>query len=397
MSEPAHAHGAEPFRRATNLELFLDLVFVFAVTQLATLLSHDPTLAGLGRGLLASWLVWWLWSQFAWAGTAVDVEKNTGAQVIVLATIPAALLMTVALPEAYHGHGAPFGAAYLLVQAAAIAIMGRQMWPHPERRATFLRYAVVAGAGPLLVAIGGLAPEHVRPLVWFAAAIVGIGGALLSGWRRERDPARQQWIIDPGHFSERHGLFMIICLGEVLVAAGATAFGLGDPIATAPGLVAGGFLACVLWWLYFAFIPRVTEHALAQRKPHERGTVARDLFSFGHFPIVFGIIALAVVVKHVVKHPSDPLALADRVALAISVGCVIGGFIGIHWQYNRGVAWERPLVGALAIAASVLAGPHAPGWALLVLVGLLLLVMHAFTVRRLERRLAEGRARTGEP
>ena len=392
--EPSHA-GLDVFRRATNLELFLDLAFVFAVTQLATLISHDLTLAGAGRGLLVSWLIWWLWSQFAWAGTTVDVERNRGAQIIVLATIPPALLMGVALPDAFHSTGAPFGAAYLLVQLAALLIQGREMWPHREQRTTFLGYAALAGIGPLLVAVGGATGERARWVVWVVATLAGIGGALLSGRRRAQQDAGA-WVIDPGHFSERHALFVIICLGEVLVAAGATAFGRDDPLSTAPGVLACAFVACVLWWTYFAYIPKVAEHALAREPPERRGRVARDMFSFGHFPMVFGIIAFAVVAKHVVKDPAPALPLPDLSLLLVAIAAIVGGFMAIHFLNNRGIASERPLALVLIGALTLGVGPFLPGAALVALVGAALLAMHAITVLRLATRLAEGRARMGE-
>lgn len=384
--------SAESFRRATNLELFLDLAFVFAVTQIAGLLAHDLTLAGFGRGLLVAWLTWWLWSQFAWAGTTVDLEKNVGAQLLVLATIPAALLMAVGLPDAYHHTGFVFGGGYLLVQAAALVIQGREMWPNPKRRSTFLRYSGLASIGPVLVAAGGCAPEGLRAPFWAAAAVFGIVGALFSGAGR-RAPSAMGWVIDPGHFSERHALFVIICLGEVLVAAGATAFAGNDALRTGPGLVVAVFVACILWWMYFAYVPRVSEHALARTDERSRGTVARDLFSFGHFPMVFGIIAFAVVVKHVVFDPTRLLHHGDLWILATSLTTTIGGFMAFHFMYNRGVAIERPLALAALLVLVLWGGRHLPGALLLTAVGAVLLVMHAVTMRWMERRLAEGELR----
>lgn len=384
---------SESFRRATNLELFLDLAFVFAVTQIAALLAHDLTLAGFGRGLLVAWLTWWLWSQFAWAGTTVDLEKNVGAQLLVLATIPAALLMAVGLPDAYHHTGFVFGGGYLLVQATALVIQGREMWPDRRRRRTFLRYAGLASIGPVLVAAGGCAPEALRVPIWAGAAAFGIVGALFSGSDRDSQSS-MGWVIDPGHFSERHALFIIICLGEVLVAAGATAFAGDDALRTGPGLVVAVFVACILWWMYFAYIPRVSEHALARVEGVPRATVARDLFTFGHFPIVFGIMTFAVVVKHVVFDPTRLLHHGDLAMLAVSVTTTIGGFMGFHFLFNRGVAVERPIALAALLTLVLWGGRHLPGALLLGSVGAVLLIMHAVTVRRIERRLAEGEVRT---
>jgi len=131
---PAGA-GDDGGRHATNLELFLDLVFVFAVTQVAGVLASDLTWAGFGRGLLLAWLVWWLWSQFTWLGTAVDLSGRSAAQFLVLATVPLALLMAVALPDAYGSTGVEFAGAYLAVNLWALGIQGRKLWGEPATRA----------------------------------------------------------------------------------------------------------------------------------------------------------------------------------------------------------------------------------------------------------------------
>lgn len=388
MTQQEHEHV---FRRATNLELFLDLVFVFAVTQIASLIAHDLTWSGCGRGALSAWLVWWLWSQFAWAGTTVDLDKNGGAQMIVLATVPIALLMGVALPEAYRHGGPMFGGAYLAAQLCAFAIQGREMWPHPSQRAAFLAYIGLAGLGPVAVAIGGIGPETWRVPAWGLAALLGVGGALLgAGPADARGP---RWRIDPGHFSERHALIVIIALGEVLIAAGTTAYGTDHLTRATPGLLVAVAVACVVWWLYFAFIPRVAEHALAREDEASRPPVARNLFTFGHFPIVFGVITFAVVAKHVTADGAHALGLEDRLVLATSVASLVGGFMGIHWLYNRGVAPERPLTLVLSVVLVLVIGDRVPGTALVAIVGGLLLAMQTVSTRLLEQRLAAGESR----
>lgn len=397
MSSSHHDHPAAPpsvaaFRRATNLELFLDLVFVFAIAQLAILLAHDLTWAGAGRGGLMAWLVWWQWSQFAWAGSGVDFEAKAGARLTVMASIPIALAMAVAIPDAFHATGPLFGIAYALAQVAALAILGHGMWSTPARRDTFITYAMLASIGPLLVAVGGWLPEPWRTGLWIVAGLAGIVGALAGGARREGAEVHH-WSIDPGHFSERHALFVIIVLGEVVVAAGANVGGALSTAATLAALGSAAFVACVIWWMYFAYVPKITEHALAHASPATRGNLARDLLTFAHFPLVFGVLALAVVVKHVVKDPGHALPLADRAMLAASIGATVGGFVAVHLRYNGGVAIERPITMVVLGPVVVLAGGMVPGAALLAVVGASYLAMHAVTMRLLEQRLAEGRAR----
>ncbi len=368
MSSHQPSAAVETFRRATNLELFLDLVFVFAIAQLAILLAHDLTWAGVGRGVLMAWLVWWQWSQFAWAGSGVDFEGKAGARLTVMASIPVTLVMAVALPDAFHATGPLFGIAYGLAQVAALAILGHGMWSTPARRATFVTYAMLASIGPLLVAVGGCLPDPWRTGLWITAAVAGIVGALVGGARRPGAEVHH-WSIDPGHFSERHALFVIIVLGEVVVAAGANVGGALAVGALLAALGSAAFVACAVWWMYFAYVPKVTEHALAHASPATRGNVARDMLTFGHFPLVFGVLALAVVVKHVVKDPGHALPLADRGMLAASVGATICGFMAVHLRHNGGVAIERPIVACVLAPAVVVLGGEVPGAALLVLVG----------------------------
>ena len=131
----------EKERSANHLELFLDLVFVFAVTQIASLISHEPSGTGTAKGLLIALLVWWQWSQFTWAGTAVDLEHTPRTRVLVLSCIPFALIMTISIPEAFHGTGIWFGSAYLGVQLLVLGMQGSDALADPRARPAFIRYA----------------------------------------------------------------------------------------------------------------------------------------------------------------------------------------------------------------------------------------------------------------
>lgn len=377
--EDAVEDAVEEERRATNLELFLDLAFVFAVAQVTVGVSSTMTWAGAARGLLIAWLVWWLWTQFAWMGTAVNLDEDRRGRAAVMVSIPAALVMAATLPEAFGANGALFGVAYFLAQGVALVVLGASMWSSAATRATFFSYGAAGSVGPTLVLVGSLLPTAARTVVWVIAAVFGIAGALLSGRSDEPDHA---WNINPAHFSERHALVIIIVLGELLIAAGAASGSAGITGGVIAALVAVAVLACVLWWIYFAYIPQVTEQALREQPPVRRGTMARDLFSFGHFPMVFGVILVAVVGKSVVKHPGDPLDPAYRVALSAAIVLLVAGFMWMHFRYVRGVAAERPITVALVIGLIWLAGPHVSGVVTVALVAAVLLCMHAYTVRR---------------
>jgi low temperature requirement protein LtrA len=372
----------DPERHATNLELFLDLVFVFAVTQIASLLSHDLTLRGAARALLISWLVWWQWSQFTWAGSATDLQQRSVTRVLVLCTIPATLTMAVSIPNAFHdaSHGAGprdsalwFGVAYMAVQLLVLGMQGSEAMHEPATRKAFIDFASFASIAPMLVLAGGFAHEGVRTGLWIAAGLVNVAGALRG--------ASGEWVINPVHFAERHTLFVIISLGEALVAIGATAADVGLTSRIMLGLVAATAVACVTWWVYFAFIPSVAEFTLEHTRRTQRGKAARDLFTFGHFPIVTGILAYAVVAKHMVAEPTHTLPSAYRWLLISAVAMLIGGCLHIQWRVIHRLAVER-FVAVAAITVWVLAGKSLRGSAVVGGIAAILAVMQAITSRR---------------
>jgi low temperature requirement protein LtrA len=376
----------ESGRHATNLELFLDLVFVFAVTQVASMLASDMSVAGFSKGLLLAWLVWWLWSQFAWLGTAIDLGARSATQFLVLATVPLTLLMAVALPGAFGSSGLEFAGAYLAVNLWALAIQGWGLWREPVTRSAWLRYAPLAAVAPLVLFAGAFLPPGARFGVWCAVAVFTIASAVAGGRGQQ---GKTVWKVDPGHFTERHALFVIISLGEILVAVGASAVGARLSAAVGAGLVAAVAVACVFWWTYFAFVPEAVERALRSVPPHETGRIARDRFTFGHFPIVFGLVLYAVVAKHVVAHPMDAAAGGDLVVLTAAVASFVAGLLGLQWQAMQRLAPERlAAIGAVAALCWVV-GPRVSGVVLVTAVAVILAIMQSITLRRWDRLVAE--------
>ena len=371
-------------RHASNLELFLDLVFVFAVTQIAGLFASDTGPAGFARALLLAWLVWWLWSQFTWLGTAIDLDARSLTQLLILAAVPLALLMAIAIPDAYGDTGLEFAGAYLAVNLWALLIQGRGLWDVPATRTAWLQYVPLAALAPVLVLVGTAFDRGPRTLIWCVVAAFDIGSAILAGHRG--GDGDTQWTIDPVHFVERHSLFVIISLGEVLVAVGVAASEIRLTTEIGLGVIAAVSVACAFWWTYFSYVPGVIETVL--RESVDRGRVARNMFSFGHFPIIVGIVLYAVAAKHVVAHPGHELATSDLVALGGSIAAFLGGFIGLQWQAARRVAPER--VASIVIVAGLCAliGPHVPGAAMVALVAGEIGISHTITLRRFTRNVA---------
>ena len=373
MSENDVETPSEAERHANNLELFLDLVFVFAITQIATLISHQPTGTGTAKGLLMTLLVWWQWSQFTWAGSVVDLQSHTRTRVLVLCCIPITLIMTVSIPEAFHSTGIWFGVAYLGVQLMVLGMQGAIALTDPITRPAFIRYASIAAIAPFAVMIGGFAHDNVRIIIWVVAVTLFIAGGL--------NAANGEWVINASHFAERHSLFVIISLGEVLVAAGASATDIGLERITAAALVVAVAVACMFWWMYFAYIPKVGEHVLHNAHGPQRGVLARDLFTFIHSALVFGMVLFAVVVKHLIPHPEGHLTQDDRWLLALSVLFFAGGLSAFQYRVMRRVSPER-LLCIPAVAALCVAGAWLPGLVVIATVAVLLFVAQALTMRR---------------
>lgn len=373
MSDVGVEMGAEQARHATNLELFLDLVFVFAITQIASLISHHPTGTGTAKGLLMALLVWWQWTQFTWTGSAIDLQRRAHTRVLVLGCIPVTLIMTISIPESFHGSGLWFAGTYLGVQLLVLGMQGGVALLDPVLRPAYVRYASLATIAPVVVLLGAFTHGNTRVWIWVGAVVLNLAGAARA--------ARGEWAINAVHFAERHSLFIIISLGEVLVAAGATATELTLDRETALAIIVSVGVACMLWWTYFAFIPEVGEHTLRTARGPNRAVLARDLFSFGHVPLVFGIVLYAVVVKHLVPQPDGPLSADDRWLLALSVVSFVGGLLGFQFRVVRRLAPERGVAIAVIIAVCAL-GARLPGLALVAVVAVLLGVMQAITLRR---------------
>ncbi len=376
MTAPTAELENERERHANNLELFLDLVFVFAVTQIASTFGTHLDASHLGRAALIAALVWWQWSQFTWAGSAVDLQARPATQVLVLCTIPATLTMAIAIPHAFDTSGLWFGTAYLVVQLLVLAMQGSNAMRDSARRAAFVRYTTAGAIAPVAVLVGGCIPTRARTAVWLAAIAIDLVGAIRA--------AGGEWAINPVHFGERHALFVIISLGETLVAIGASASAHGLSARELSGVVAAASMACILWWTYFAFIPGAIEHKLRTATGSARGSMARDLFTLGHFPIVAGIIGFSVAAKHMVEQPQARLALDDRAVLAAALALVIIGYLHIQWRVVRRLAPER-IAAVVALCGFVALDPHVNGVTTFVGTAAMIAIMQTITVRRYAR------------
>jgi low temperature requirement protein LtrA len=322
--------------RVSTLELFFDLVFVFAITQVTGVVSHEPTAAGLGRGVLLFAVLWWGWGAYAWLTNTVDTNAS-GPRAVLLAAMAGTLVIALAVPTAWGDGGVAFGLGQLVVMslhAALFSLAGDN--PEATRRGV-LRLAPTNLGSAVLLIVAGLTDGTAQTALWVVAIVVCYSGAYLSGVAG--------FTVHPAHFVERHGLIVIIALGESIVAIGAVGdiaidWALAGTSMAVMALVAG------LWWDYFTRDAAASERALIAARGHARARLARDLFSYLHVPLVLGIVLAAVGIHEVLAHHDEPLDPVFAGAYAGGVALYFAGLAGI--RLRRG---DPP--GALCLAGVV--------------------------------------------
>jgi low temperature requirement protein LtrA len=325
--------------RVSTLELFFDLVFVFAITQITGVVSHDPTAVGLVRGALVFGVLWWAWGAYAWLTNAVDTGA-TKPRLVLLAAMAATLVTALATPTAWGDGGVAFALGYLVVMVLHATLFAVASDDPRATRAAILRLAPTnLGAAALLV-VAGTTDGTAQTALWVVALVLSYTGPYITGIAG--------FTVHPGHFVERHGLIVIIALGESIVAIGAG----GDEI-TVDWALAGTALAVMalvagLWWDYFTRDAEAGERALLAASDDERARMARDIYSYLHVPLVLGIVFAAVGIHEVLAHADEPLDPVFAGAYGGGVALYFAGLAGI--RLRRG---DRP--GALCLAAVVLA------------------------------------------
>jgi low temperature requirement protein LtrA len=349
-----------PQHRVTTLELFFDLVFVFAFTQVTALVAASGGAQGAVRGLVLAALLWWAWCSYSWLGNQARADEGIVRHAMFLA-MGAMMVLALAIPEAWHDE--PGGLDGPVVLAACFTVV---QWCHLGVYAVAagsdrgLRRQIALVAAPVLVGnvlllVGSLGPEHTRTWWWLAALVVNYTGIYVAGASGWRLPA-------PAHFAERYALIVLIALGESIVAIGVGVAALPVSLPIVVATAAAIALAITLWWLYFDVLALVLEHRLVSTgQGAEQTALARDTFTYLHFPIVAAVLGMAVGIKKVFAYVGDPQAhtLADAVhglpALLLAGGpAVFLVALSALRRRNTG-AWSRPQLAA-AVALAVLAG-----------------------------------------
>jgi low temperature requirement protein LtrA len=312
-------------KRVAPLELFFDLVFVFALTQVTELMSENPTWEGLGQGMLVMTALWWAWGAYAWLTNYIAAEEGL-ERLLMFAVMGAMLIAALAVPHAFGDDALLFAIAYAIARWLHIFIFAEAN-ENIDTGQAIVRLARTALPAPLLLIVAGLVDDGTtRAVIWIVALVIDLAGPLVFGVRGFRVSAR--------HFAERFGLILIIALGESIVAIGAgvsSDLDAGIVIAAAFGLV----VSCALWWAYFDVWAIITETRFRQARGHGRILIARDVYAYLHLPMTAGVVLIALGIKKTIGDVDEPLKVAPAVALFGGIALYYAGHIGIRWRITR--------------------------------------------------------------
>ena len=336
--------ATEEERKTSYIELFFDLVFVFAFTQVTALILEDTSVQGFLRSALVLAMVWWAWSAYAWMTNAIDIE-NVVTRLIVFAAMAAGFFMALAVPDAFQDEAAWFAVAYFVVRVLNSTLYAWGVRGNPGQLAAVLRLQPWFVLAATVALVGGFVDADYRAWVWLASLVIDVVGTLTV--------ARAEWGVSPSHFAERFALIVIIALGESIVAIGIATSGLQRDVTYALSVLVAFAGVAALWWAYFDFAAIAAARSLQRASAVARSALARDVFTFFHYPVVLGIILYAVAAKKTLEHPLDPLPAAGRWALGLGIAIFLAGFALMRYRVVGRIAWERLAAGVVAVVVAV--------------------------------------------
>jgi low temperature requirement protein LtrA len=336
-------------QRVTPLELFFDLVVVFAITQVTSFLSHDPTWGGLLRGMLLLGALWWAWSAYAWLTNALDPEDGV-VRLGVLAAVAAMLIVSLAAPGAFGTDAVTFGVAYLVVRLLHLVLFAIAGRGDRDLFRAGIRILPAAILAPILLVAAGFVDGSAQLALWGAALAIFYLAPLLGGVRGFR--------VSPEHFVERFGLIIIIALGESIVAIGVGAAGLPLDAGVIVAALLGITVVACLWWSYFDWVVYVAQARLAEATGASRAALARDLYSYLHLPMVGGIVLFAFGLKTTLADVHDSLGSLPALGLVGGIALYLLAHVAARLRIGGGFGRGRPvatvvLLGLLPVARQV--------------------------------------------
>jgi low temperature requirement protein LtrA len=344
------------------LELYFDLVFVLGFTQCTALMAANPSWEAVAQGMLVLAVLWWAWTGYAWLTSVIDPEEGS-VRIAFFAAMAGLLVAALCVPEAFDERALAFAIAYGVVRAAHIALFLLASRDDASLRRSVLELAISSAIGVGVLVGASFLDGLEQGGLWALAIAVDWGGPALFGLAG--------WRLVPAHFAERHNLVIILALGESIVA-----LGIGANVDLSAGVVAaavlGVALASAVWWTYFDVVALVTKQRLTRAPAgRERNALARDSYSYLHYPMVAGIVLLALGLKHTLAHVDDPLDSVHRFALLGGIATYLLAHVVLRLRNARSVNIQRLLL-ALVLLALCPIDLHVPSLAALAGVNVLL-------------------------
>jgi low temperature requirement protein LtrA len=374
------------------LELFFDLVFVLGFTQCTALMAADPSWTGVVRGMAVLAVLWWAWTVYAWLTSVVDPEEGA-VRIAMFAAMAGLLVVGISVPEAFGDRALPFVVAYGIVRAAHIGLFQLASRDDPLLRRSVSSFAVSTAVGVGLLLAASFFDGWVQGALWGLAIFLDWGGLALFGIGWWANPEGMEgWKLVPAHFAERHNLVIILALAESIVALG---------VATEPELSIGLYVAVVLgialasavWWIYFDVVALITERRLIQAPVGlRRNTLARDSYSYLHYPMVAGIVLSAFGLHETMAHVGEPLDWVPAFALLGGVAVYLLAHVALRLRNARTLNRQRLLV-ALVLGALVPLATTVGALATLAVVNVVIWAMIAYetaTYDEVRYRLRHG-------
>jgi low temperature requirement protein LtrA len=365
--------------RVTPLELFFDLVFVLAITQCTALMSHHPTWSGLAQGLLVLGMLWWAWTGYAWLTSVLDPEEGA-VRLVMFGAMAALLLVSLCVPEAFGNLALAFALIYGVVRTAHIALFMLASPDDDGLRQSVLGLAVSTLVAVALLALASAFDGLAQGALWALALFLDMGGPYLFG--------SEGWKLMPGHFAERHGLIVIIALGESIVAIGVGASHELD-LGIATAAVLGVALTAAMWWVYFDVVAIVSGRRLAEAEAgRAQNELARDSYSYLHLVMIAGIVLTALGLKTTIGHFGDHLHAVPAFALLGGVAIYLLGLVAFRYRHVHTIN-RRKLALAIVLLILVPVATEVPALLALTVVNVLIWAMIGYETRT----YGEGRVR----
>jgi low temperature requirement protein LtrA len=357
--------------RVTPLELFFDLVFVLALTQCTALMADNPTWSGLAQGLLVLGVLWWAWVGYAWLTSVIDPEEGA-VRLVIFAAMAALLIVALCVPDAFDGLALTFALAYGAFRISHIALFMLASPDDDALRHSVLGLALSTAVGVGLLATASLFDGLAQGALWALALFLDMAGPYFFG--------AEGWKLVPAHFAERHGLIVIIALGESIVALGIGATGALD-LGIGTVAVLGVALAAALWWVYFDVVALISARRLSEAEPGRvQNELARDSYSYIHFALVAGIVLVAFGLKVAIGHHYEHLHVEPAFALFGGTAIYLLGLVAFRYRQIHTIN-RRRLGLAIVLLFLIPVATAIPAWLSVAIVVSLIWAMIAYEHR----------------